>query len=236
MAAQVKATQQAQRDFVANVSHDLKTPLTAITGWSQALLDGAADTPDEQQRAAQTIHDEAERMARLVNELLDLARLESGQLQMKMRPVDLSEIMADVYHSHVPQARARSIDLELENPGPLMVHGDPDRLTQVFTNLADNALAYTPTGGKVRLVTRADDGWAEGIVTDNGPGIPEEELPRVFERFYRLEKSRARSEDGRGAGLGLAIVHELVTAHGGRISVSSSLGLGTAFVVRLGAI
>jgi two-component system OmpR family sensor kinase len=236
MAAQVKTTQQAQRDFVANVSHDLKTPLTAITGWSQALLDGAADTPDEQQRAAQTIHDEAGRMARLVNELLDLARLESGQLQMKMRPVDLSEIMADVYHSHVPQARAKSIDLELENPGPLMVHGDPDRLAQVFTNLADNALAYTPTGGKVRLVTRANDGWAEGIVTDNGSGIPEEELPRVFERFYRLEKSRARSEDGRGAGLGLAIVHDLVTAHGGDISVSSSLGLGTAFVVRLGAI
>lgn len=175
-------------------------------------------------------------MARLVNELLDLARLESGQLQMKMRPVDLSEIMADVYHSHVPQARAKSIDLELENPGPLMVHGDPDRLAQVFTNLADNALAYTPTGGKVRLVTRANDGWAEGIVTDNGSGIPEEELPRVFERFYRLEKSRARSEDGRGAGLGLAIVHDLVTAHGGDISVSSSLGLGTAFVVRLGAI
>lgn len=236
MAAQVKTTQQAQRDFVANVSHDLKTPLTAITGWSQALLDGAADTPDEQQRAAQTIHDEAGRMARLVNELLDLARLESGQLQMTMRPVDLSEIMADVYHSHVPQARAKSIDLELENPGPLMVHGDPDRLAQVFTNLADNALAYTPTGGKVRLVTRANDGWAEGIVTDNGSGIPEKELPRVFERFYRLEKSRARSEDGRGAGLGLAIVHDLVTAHGGDISVSSSLGLGTAFVVRLGAI
>ena len=235
MAAQVKATQQAQRDFVANVSHDLKTPLTAITGWSQALLDGAADAPDERQRAARTIHDEANRMSRLVNELLELARLESGQSPIVMRAVDLSQIMTDVYRSSLPQARARNIDLQLETPAPLVVSGDSDRLIQVFTNLADNALAYTPSGGTVRLVTRAVDGWAEGIVTDTGPGLPEEEVPRVFERFYRLEKSRARGEDGRGSGLGLAIVHELVSAHGGRISVSSEVGRGSAFVVRLPA-
>ena len=127
----------------------------------------------------------------------------------------------------------KEIELTLETPSTLIVLGDADRLAQVFTNLADNALAYTPTGGRVRLATRAADGWVEGIVTDSGPGIAEEELPRVFERFYRLEKSRARSEDGRGSGLGLAIVHELVTAHGGQVRVSSEVGRGSAFVVRL---
>jgi signal transduction histidine kinase len=236
MASQVKATQAAQHDFVANVSHDLKTPLTAISGWSQALLDGAAETPDERRRAAQTINDEAERMARLVNELLDLARMESGQLQLTQRRVDLSEIVADVYRSQLPRARAKQIELALDAPQPLPVLGDPDRLIQVFTNLADNALAYTPPGGTVRLATRAADGWTEGVIADTGPGIPEEELPRVFERFYRLEKSRARGEDGRGSGLGLAIVYELVTAHGGQVRVSSEIGRGSAFVVRLPAV
>lgn len=233
MAAQVKATQQAQRDFVANVSHDLKTPLTAISGWSQALLDGAADAPAERRRASETIHDEAGRMDRLVNELLDLARIESGQLQMAMRRVDLSEILADVHRGQLPRARARDIDLQLDITAETPVRGDADRLTQIFTNLADNALTYTPAGGTVRLAARSTDGWVEGIVTDNGPGIPADELPRVFERFYRLEKSRARAGEGRGSGLGLAIVHELVTAHGGRISVSSEIGRGSAFVVRL---
>lgn len=236
MAAQVKATQQAQRDFVANVSHDLKTPLTAISGWSQALLDGAADAPEERQRAAETIHVEAERMSRLVNELLDLARLESGQMQMTMQRVDLNDVLADVHRSQLPNARAKTIDLELSVEGKALVMGDPDRLAQIFTNLAGNALAYTSAGGAVRLASRVNGTQVEGIVSDTGPGIPEEEIPRVFERFYRLEKSRARGEHGRGSGLGLAIVHELVTAHGGTISVSSQAGRGTAFVVGLPAI
>lgn len=235
MASQVKTTQAAQRDFVANVSHDLKTPLTAISGWSQALLDGAAETPDELQHAADTIYNEAARMARLVNELLDLARIESGQLQLTRREVDLSEVVADVYRGQLPRARAKQIELRLDAPLPLPVFGDPDRLAQVFTNLADNALAYSPPGGEVRLTARAAGDWVEGVITDTGPGIPEEELPRVFERFYRLEKSRARGENGRGSGLGLAIVYELVTAHGGQVQVSSEVGRGSAFVVRLPA-
>ena len=223
-------------NIVANVSHDLKTPLTAITGWSQALIDGAADGPGERLRAAETIHDEADRMARLVNELLDLARLESGQLQMIMRPVDLNAVLADVHRGQLPRARAKHIDLQLDAAEGASVQGDPDRLAQIFTNLADNALAYTPPGGIVRLATRAENGWVEGIVTDTGPGIPAEELPRVFERFYRLEKSRVRSEGGRGSGLGLAIVNELVAAHGGQVRVVSEVGQGSAFVVRLPAV
>ena len=234
MAAQVNATQTAQRDLVANVSHDLKTPLTAISGWSQALLDGTAGTPDEQRRAAETIFDEAGRMSRLVNDLLDLARLESGQFQLTQRFLDVGQVMADVERGLLPRARDREIDLSLDLSPTPPVLGDRDRLVQVFTNLADNALTYTPSGGRVGLAVRAVDGAVEGVVSDTGPGISEEELPRVFERFYRLEKSRTRGEDSRrGSGLGLAIVNELVHAHGGRVSVSSRVGQGTTFVVSL---
>ncbi len=234
MAAQVNATQTAQRDLVANVSHDLKTPLTAISGWSQALLDGTADTPDERRRAAETIFNEAGRMGRLVNDLLDLARLESGQFQLTQRFLDLGQVMTDVERGLLPRARDKEIDLSLDLSPTPPVLGDRDRLVQVFTNLADNALTYTPVGGRVGLAVRAVNGSVEGIVSDTGPGIPEGELPRVFERFYRLEKSRTRGEDNRrGSGLGLAIVEELVHAHGGRISVSSQVGQGTTFVVSL---
>jgi len=234
MAAQVNATRTAQRDLVANVSHDLKTPLTAISGWSQALLDGTADTPAERRRAAETIFDEAGRMSRLVNDLLDLARLESGQFQLTQRFLDLGQVMADVERGLLPQARDKEIELSLDLSPTPPVLGDRDRLVQVFTNLADNALTYTPVGGRVGLAVRALNGSVEGIVSDTGPGIPEEELPRVFERFYRLEKSRTRGEDNRrGSGLGLAIVNELVAAHGGCISVSSRVGQGTTFVVAL---
>jgi two-component system, OmpR family, sensor kinase len=236
MAAQVKATQTAQRDFVANVSHDLKTPLTAISGWSQALLDGAAESPEERHLAAKTIYNEAGRMRRMVNDLLDLARIESGQFDLSPRPVDLGEVLEDVYRAFLPHAEFKKIVMQYERVDVPLVSGDPDRLVQVFTNLVDNALTYTPPGGQVEMAIRNVDNWVEGIIRDYGPGIAEDELPRVFERFYRLEKSRARSEDGRGSGLGLAIVRELVAAHGGQVQVSSEPGRGTAFVVRLPAV
>lgn len=233
MADQVKATQAAQRDFVANVSHDLKTPLTAISGWSQALLDGAAGTPAERQLAAETIHTEAGRMARMVNELLDLARIESGQFQLSRRPVDLNDVLGEVFRAFQPQAEGKGIRFDLEREPVPHVLGDADRLVQVFTNLVDNALRHTPAGDQVGLAARSDGEWVEGVVRDTGPGIAEDELPRVFERFYRLEKSRARDESGRGAGLGLAIVRELVVAHGGQVLVTSEPGRGTTFIVRL---
>ena len=181
MAAQVNATQSAQRDLVANVSHDLKTPLTAISGWSQALLDGTADTPDERRRAAETIFNEAGRMSRLVNDLLDLARLESGQFQLTEHFLDLGQVMIEVEHGLLPRARDKAIDLSLDIPNTPLVLGDHDRLVQVFTNLADNALTYTPAGGRVVLAVRQVNDTVEGVVSDTGPGIPEEELPRVFE-------------------------------------------------------
>lgn len=232
MAAQVKLARQAQQDFVANVSHDLKTPITSIGGWSQALLDGTAVSPDEQKQAAQIIHKEASRMSRMVAQLLDLARIESGQLELARVPVDLSQVMGDVQRNLAPRAQERHVTLTLDASPVTAVLGDYDRLVQVFTNLADNALAHTPAGGRVHLQVRPHGEKAvEGIVQDTGPGIAPEELSRIFERFYQADKARTSSR--RGSGLGLAIVQELVAAHNGRILARSKVGEGSIFIVRL---
>jgi len=232
MADQVEATQQSQRDFVANVSHELKTPLTSIQGFSQALLDGTASTPETTARAARVIHEEAERMRRMVDELLVLARFDAGQIVMARDSVELVPLLRGCVEKLSPQAQAAGVDLELDVPDQLSITGDADRLAQVFANLLDNALAHTPAGGKVTLAARpADEGrTVEVTVTDVGGGIPAEALPRVFERFYQVDKSRQR---GRGAGLGLAITKEIVEAHGGVITAESVVGLGSKFTVRL---
>lgn len=234
MATEVKMTQQAQRDFVSNVSHDLRTPITSIRGWSQALLDGTAVTAEEQQQAAGIIHNEAGRMQRLVNQLLDLARIESGQLTLVREAVDLSQLVTDVHRNLLVRAQGQKIHLTLETAAVPPIMGDPDRLMQVFTNLVDNALTHTPAGGRVHLAVREHGEEAvEAMVQDTGKGISSEELPRIFERFYQVDKSRSRANGRRGSGLGLAIVRELVEAHHGRIQAFSKEGQGTTFVVRL---
>ncbi len=232
MAAQVKLSRQAQQDFVANVSHDLKTPITSIRGWSQALLDGTAVSPTEQQQAASIINKEADRMARMVSQLLDLARIESGQLELAQQPVDLAQVLTNVQQNLRLRAEEQKIHLTLETAPVPPVLGDHDRLVQVFTNLVDNALVHTPTGGRIHLQVRPHGEKAvEGIVQDTGSGIPPEDLSRIFERFYQVDK--ARTSERRGSGLGLAIVQELVAAHNGRIQARSQVGEGTIFVIRL---
>ncbi len=232
MATQVKISRQAQQDFVANVSHDLKTPITSIRGWSQALLDGTAVSPNEQQQAASIINKEADRMSRMVSQLLDLARIESGQLEIARQPVDLDQILTDVQQNLLPQAQDNEIHLTLESVPVPPVLGDHDRLVQLFTNLVENALAHTPAGGRIHLqVQPHGDKAVEGIVQDTGAGIPPDELSRIFERFYQVDK--ARSSERRGSGLGLAIVQELAAAHNGRVQVRSQVGEGTIFTVRL---
>lgn len=254
MAGQVSANQQAMRDFVSNVSHELKTPLTSIQGFSQAIAEGA--TPDEAatRRAAKIIHEEAGRMARLVEDLLDLARIDSGQVVMRRTPLDLTQILAATLDRLRPQAAAKNITLESDGAALPAISGDGDRLAQVFTNLLDNAIRHTPGGGRVsvaarvlrnlprprpspagaagRTVTaiseRAD--FVEISIGDTGPGIPPEDLARIFERFYQVDKSRKR---GQGTGLGLAIIKEIVDAHGGVIRANSQPGEGTTFVVLL---
>lgn len=234
MARRVQATQQAQRDFLLNVSHDLKTPLTSIQGWSQALRDGTAAGEEQFATAAEIIHEESERMTRMVSELLQLARIDSGEMQLRPEWVDLAHLLEDVQRNLSWQAEQRGVEMALERRQVPPVWGDPDRLTQVFTNLVDNGLAHTPAGGRLEVRLVAPDAETVSIaVEDAGPGLPPEEAERIFERFYQVEKSRARPAEGGGVGLGLAIAKELVEAHGGEIEVRSEVGQGSVFTVRL---
>jgi signal transduction histidine kinase len=239
MVARVHSTQKSQRDFVANVSHELKTPLTSIQGFAQAILDDTANTPEARQQAAQIIYSEAGRMHRMALDLLDLARLEAGTADLKMSPVDMSMLLRTIIERFTPQAQRAGVNLQLNLPDDLpTLTGDGDRLAQVFTNLVDNALKFTPAGGQITLAAQGARSEMEISITDTGTGVPPEALPRLFERFYQADPSRAGGETAavrRGAGLGLAIVQEIVQAHGGRISVRSEVGHGTTFVIHMPA-
>ncbi|MFP4323351.1 MAG: sensor histidine kinase, partial [Anaerolineales bacterium] len=230
MTAQVQATQKAQQDFLANVSHDLRTPLTSIQGYSQAIMDGVTDDPAH---SASIINYEAARLTRLVQDLLDIARIQSGRMQMLRQAIALDGILRNVGESLNIKARDANITLHLDIQPLPRIAGDGDRLAQVFTNLVDNALKHTSEGGQVWL--RAEP-QAQGImvtVQDTGEGIPKDDLARIFERFYQVDKSRQRGAQRIGTGLGLAIVNEIVRAHGGTVTVASQVGVGTAFQVWL---
>lgn len=228
MSAEVRATQQAQRDFMANVSHDLKTPLTSIQGYSQAVIDGTARDP---RAAAEIILDESERLNRMVIELTDLARIQAGRLSMQFTRLDLAEIAGTVARKLRVVAEHKGVQLVADDLSPALMDGDGDRLVQVISNLLDNAIKYTPPNGRIHLETRTADNGVSLIVSDSGIGIPELELERVFERFYQVDKARGPS---RGTGLGLAIAYEIVQAHSGHIKVASGQG-GTTFTVWLPA-
>jgi len=233
MVKRVNSTQRSQRDFVANVSHELKTPLTSVQGFAQAILDGTADTPEARKQAAQIIYDEAGRMHRMALDLLDLARFEAGTADLKMSSVDMGPLLRGIIEKFALQAQKAGVHLQMDVPSdlPLLI-GDGDRLAQVFTNLVDNALKYTPTKGHVTLSAANVGNEMELSITDTGEGVPDEALPHLFDRFYQVDPSRAGGEK-HGAGLGLAIVQEITQAHGGRISVRSQAGHGTTFVIHL---
>ncbi|WKZ45045.1 MAG: HAMP domain-containing sensor histidine kinase [Anaerolineales bacterium] len=233
MVARVESAQRSQRDFVADVSHELKTPLTSIQGFAQSLLDGTAESPEARRQAAQVIYDEAGRMHRMALDLLDLARLEAGTADLNMSPVEAGALLRGVAEKFSLQVQKANVALQVDVPEGLPVLiGDGDRLSQVFTNLVDNALKFTSAGGRVTLSAREDGGAIQFEVADSGVGVESEALPRLFDRFYQADPSRARN-DRHGAGLGLAIAREIVQAHGGKIGVRSSVGHGTTFTIRL---
>jgi len=233
MIARMQASQKSQREFVANVSHEMKTPLTSIQGFAQAMLDGTADTNESHQQAAQVIYDESGRMQRMVLDLLDLARLDAGTADITMSPVNMFGLLQAVAEKFAPQSQRAGVDIKVDVAANIQtINADGDRLAQVFTNLVDNALKFTPRSGLISL--RA---WVENTemlisVMDTGTGIPEQAQAHIFERFYQADPAR-RGGEKHGAGLGLAIAHEIVQAHGGRISVRSKLGEGTSFDVFL---
>lgn len=215
MSAQVRASQTAQNDFVANVSHDLKTPLTSIRGFSQAIIDGAAKNPVN---AAQIIHDEADRLTRMVSELTDLARLQAGRLSMKSTAIDVGKMVAGIGQRLSVVAAEKSITLDVQAEPLPPIAGDGDRLVQVFTNLIGNAIKYTPDGGQIWVSTDMHQRGVRVVIRDTGMGIPPADLPRLFERFYQVDKARGPE---RGTGLGLAITREIIEAHGGTIHITS---------------
>ena len=219
-----------RRDFVANVSHELKTPLTAVGGYAETLLDESIP-PEQRRRFVETIRDNAGRMQRIVDDLLDLSRIESGGWQPNVGIVSARNVVGDVLLGVQPQAEKKGLTVAVDiSPDAERVHADPTAFRQILTNLVENAVRYTKTGTiTVRARSSAGGVWLE--VIDTGMGIAAEHLPRIFERFYRADTGRSREEGG--TGLGLAIVRHLVDAHGGRVEAESALGKGTRIGVFL---
>lgn len=232
MTRRVQAAQESQKAFVANVSHEIKTPLTSIQGFAQALLDGTADSPQSRQQAAQIIYDESARLHRLALGLLDLARLDAGTANLQRERLDLRGLLEAIADKFSPLARAAGLTLTLAAPALPALMGDGDRLAQVFTNLVENALKFTPPGGQINLSARAAPGGVLVEVADSGVGISPEAQAHIFERFYQADRSRQTGKQ-QGAGLGLAIAQEIAHAHGGKITVRSAPAQGSLFSVFL---
>jgi len=221
-------SEEKLRRFLADASHELRTPLTSIRGYAEVFRRGAKDEPEDLDTAMRRIEDESRRMGVMVDELLRLARLGEGR-EPERAPVDLAQLVADAVSDAGVEVPEREI--KVETPEALIVTGDETQLRQVVANLVGNALRHTPAGTPVAVSVRTTDGWAELEVADEGPGMAPQDAARVFEPFYRSDRSRAR-ETG-GAGLGLAIVAAIVEEHGGTVSVETAPGAGATFRVRL---
>jgi signal transduction histidine kinase len=223
MAGNLARTEQLRRTMVADVAHELRTPLTNLRGYLEAIQDGVAP-PDAGVIAS--LHEEAVHLSRLVDDLQDLALADAGQLPLERRPVAVADVVGPVTRLVAPRAAAAGIAVEAElQPGLPAVEADPLRARQIVHNLLGNAVRHTPAGGAVRVRARRTADGVEVTVADTGEGIPPEHLPHVFERFYRADRSRSRATGG--AGIGLAVVKQLVEAHGGRVGVESTPGRGT---------
>ncbi len=230
MSAELEDLERSRRDLVANVSHELKTPIAAIRAHLENLADGVEQADP---RTLQVMLSQTERLSRLVDQLLDLSRLESGEVPFEREVVAIAPLVARVI-SEITIGRAISdVRLEADVPAGIAAEADPERIHQVLFNLVDNAARFTPPGGEITITARSGDERVEIRVADTGVGIAAEHLPRVFERFYRVDASRSR-DDG-GTGIGLAIARSIVEGHGGRIVAESDPGHGSAFTFDLPA-
>jgi signal transduction histidine kinase len=219
--------QNQRRQMTADIAHELRTPLSLILGYAEALRDGVLPATLESHNI---IHDEALRLSRLVDDLRALSLAEAGELPLTRRETAVAPLIEQVAAAHQPRAQQQGIALQTDLPADLPpITADPDRLKQVIVNLLDNALRHTPEGGQVTLSARQDGPELSIAVRDSGPGIASEDLPRVFDRFYRADKSRTRG----GSGLGLAIARSIAQAHGGRLTVDSQTGQGATFTLWL---
>jgi two-component system phosphate regulon sensor histidine kinase PhoR len=228
----IRRLERVRRDFVSNVSHELRTPVSALRGAAETLLEGALEDRERARSFVDLIHRHAERLSRLIADLLDLSRLESGEVQLAPETVDLGLAARQVVEMLAEPARAKGLTV-LQSISGLAVFADPRAVEQVLLNLLDNAVRYTPGGGRVTLSAAREDAAVRVSVVDTGPGIAPQHLPRLFERFYRVDAGRSREVGG--TGLGLAIVKHLVEAMGGEVRVESALGVGSTFSFRLPA-
>ncbi|QRG68071.1 sensor histidine kinase [Brevibacillus choshinensis] len=228
MAAEIGKNEKLKNDFISSVSHELRTPLTSIKGWSETLISGGLDEPEETMLGLEVISKETDRLISLVEELLDFSKFQSGEMKLSLERMDLREVLDDVHLQFAIRSQDKRVDLQMEIPSsPLAVMGDFNRLMQVFVNLLDNAFKFTPRGGTIS-VTAAESARRLIIsVTDTGEGIDEGDLPHITGKFY---KGRSKQS---GSGLGLAICKEIIEFHGGRLFVNSILGQGTTITVDL---
>jgi two-component system phosphate regulon sensor histidine kinase PhoR len=231
----LRLLERLRQDFVANVSHELKTPLSVIKACIEALIDGAVEDTEARRPFLEQISEQGERLHALILDLLSLARIESGEEIMEIQAVSIDQAIADCLERHSPRAVAKNIHLAPVQPSssatPLYVWADEEALSQILDNLVDNAVKYTPIGGTINVSWRENGGNIQIQVEDSGPGIPERDLPRIFERFYRVDKARSRALGG--TGLGLAIVKHLVQVMEGTVKASSVVGKGTTMTVAL---
>ncbi len=227
----IRGLERIRKDFVANVSHEIRTPLTSIRGYAEALTDGALSDPELSRKFLGIISDQADRLSRMVNDLLELSRLESGTVELRLGEIELgaqTDRMQEVFSSRL---RDRSMQFRADFPRPFRYVSDESLIELVLTNLLDNAIKYSSPGREVRILAEQNEGIVTIGVSDNGPGIPREELPRVFERFYRVDRSR--SSNISGTGLGLSIVRHVATILKGRVEIRSEPGQGTTVSLHL---
>ncbi len=223
-----KRVETIKKDFVANVSHELRTPLASIKGYSETLLDGGMEDQKTLREFLRVIDRHATRMARLIDDLLILSRLESHQMTIVSAPVDIRDLVLTTAKGFEKQAGDKGIKMAYGVPEGLpKVLGDRDRLEQVVVNLLDNAIKYTPSGGTVSVAASRSGDWVRVEIKDTGIGIPADDISRIFERFYRVDKARSRELGG--TGLGLAIVKHIIQGHNGKLLVESTPGKGSVF-------
>ena len=226
---ELKRLEKMRKDFVANVSHELKTPLTSIRGFSETLLDGAKEVPELRDQFLDIIQKEATRMQMLVEDLLELSRLERDDFHLDCQPVDLNQLVEEVRLVLSHKAGKKQIELFTHHDGDVLIQADLNRMKQVIINLVANAINYSPEGSRVDVLVEAGETSDRLIVRDNGIGIDSKEIGRIFERFYRVDKARSRNSGG--TGLGLAIVKHIVDLHHATIEVDSVEGEGTTFTI-----
>ena len=225
--------ERVRSEFLGNVSHELRTPIFSLQGFLETLLDGAVDDPTVNRDFLAKAHAHSERLNNLLNDLIEISRIESGEMKMSFRYFSILDFLQGIVEELKPIASAKQITVSLESEfdSAAKVYGDKSRLRQVMINLIDNAIKYNDSGGSVTCIARAVHNQCEIVIRDSGNGIPAEHLPRIFERFYRVDRDRSREVGG--TGLGLAIVKHIVEAHGAAIQVSSVVGKGSVFSFKL---